>query len=222
MLKRLILAALLCAAPANAALFGTAEYRRDGGEPLMKWQAMMHRAPAPGCTPVRVADAQPFPDVAPSAGTPVLAVLTDCSHPKLDAAKVVAAALHEAPAARLATVNSAVNQLPYIEDRVNYGVDDYWAAPDEFFARGGDCEDFAIAKYVLLRRAGVPAESMRVVIVRDMALSTAHAILAVTVSGKTFILDNQDASVRPASAVAWRYQPVYSINETGWWLHMPA
>ena len=124
--------------------------------------------------------------------------------------------------AQLSTVNGAVNRLPYIEDRANYGVDDYWAAPDEFFARGGDCEDFAIAKYVLLRRAGVAAEAMRVVIVHDLALSAAHAILAVTLAGKTYILDNQDADVRPASAVAWRYQPVYSINETGWWLHMPA
>ena len=73
---------------------------------------------------------------------------------------------------------------------------------------------------MLLRRAGVAAGDMRVVVVRDTDLGTSHAILAVNVDGADYILDNQIPEVRLASAVR-RYQPVYSINETGWWLHMP-
>lgn len=219
MLRRLILVALLCAAPARAGLFGTAEYRRDAGEPTANWNAMMAREAQPGCAPVRVAAAGPFPDVSPGGYAPAHQV-SGCGRPKLDSGRLVAVLAHEGGLARLATVNRAVNRVPYVEDRANYGVDDYWASLDEFLTRGGDCEDYAIAKYMLLRRAGVAAGAMRVVVVRDLALSASHAILAVTIAGRAYILDNQAADVKPASAVA-RYQPVYSINETGWWLHMP-
>ena len=44
-------------------------------------------------------------------------------------------------------VNAYVNGFAYIEDNNNWNKSDYWATPAEFFARGGDCEDFAFAKY---------------------------------------------------------------------------
>ena len=219
MLRHLLLMALLCAAPAKAGLFGTAEYAREAGAPAENWRAMEAREARPGCAPLQIAEARPFPDVAPGGYAP-LRQISGCGRPKLDAAKLVATARREPMLGRLATINGAVNRVPYVDDRANYGLEDYWASLDEFLARGGDCEDYAIAKYMLLRRAGVPAEAMRVVVVRDLALSTSHAILAVTVAGRTYILDNQSPTVKPAAQVA-RYQPVYSINETGWWLHMP-
>ncbi|MBM3489300.1 MAG: hypothetical protein FJX68_02450 [Alphaproteobacteria bacterium] len=37
------------------------------------------------------------------------------------------------------------------------GVEDYWATLAEFFDKHGDREDYAIAKYLTLKAAGVPA-----------------------------------------------------------------
>ena len=48
---------------------------------------------------------------------------------------------------KMAQLNSFFNTFPKIEDIENYGNSDYWATPKEFIEKGGDCEDFAIAKY---------------------------------------------------------------------------
>ena len=65
-------------------------------------------------------------------------------------------------------VNAMMNAQPYVEDIDNYHVSDYWADPLEFLAKGGDCEDYAIAKYASLRMLGVPDDHMRLAIVKDM------------------------------------------------------
>jgi predicted transglutaminase-like cysteine proteinase len=95
---------------------------------------------------------------------------------------------------------------------------DYWATPLEFLARSGDCEDFAIAKYQVLRALGVPIDDMRIVIVNDRARRATHAVLAVYVDGRPLILDNLRNDVVAADLIG-DYEPVYSINEQGWWLH---
>jgi predicted transglutaminase-like cysteine proteinase len=124
----------------------------------------------------------------------------------------------QSPARQLEAVNRFVNQVPHVDDRVNYGVDDHWATPSEFFARGGDCEDFAIAKYVSLRELGWPPSQMRLVIVTDTARGIAHAVLVVFVNGRAHVLDNQLGGVTPADSIR-NYRPIYSISEAGWWSH---
>jgi len=118
----------------------------------------------------------------------------------------------------LEAVNEYMNKSPYIVDPVNWGIPDYWATPDEFFLKDGDCEDYAISKYITLKRLGVPIESMRLVILQDENLRTAHAVLAVESEGESYILDNQIDAVMPHGQIL-HYRPVYSINENGWWLH---
>lgn len=118
----------------------------------------------------------------------------------------------------LHAVNEYMNKAPYILDPVNWGIPDYWATPDEFFLKDGDCEDYAISKYITLKRLGVPMESMRLVILQDENLRIAHAVLSVESEGETYILDNQIDAVLPHGQIL-HYRPVYSINETGWWLH---
>jgi len=120
--------------------------------------------------------------------------------------------------AELREINTEMNKRPYVPDAVNWSLPDYWATPFEFLQKGGDCEDFAIAKYMALRDLGVPVASMRVVVLNDLNLGIAHAVLAVYVDGNPYILDNQISKVVPASSIH-HYQPVYSINESGWWLH---
>lgn len=120
---------------------------------------------------------------------------------------------------QMRAVNDFFNAVKYIEDTDNWGLDDYWATPYEFMARGGDCEDYAIAKYISLKRLGVPEKHMRIVIVQDYNLNgTVHAILEVKVDGKPYILDNQATRVIAESKI-YHYQPVYAINEKAWWAY---
>lgn len=118
-------------------------------------------------------------------------------------------------------VNKYVNStVRYVEDKNNYGVSDYWATPDEFFARNaGDCEDFAIAKYAALKALGVPEERMRLTILQDTKKGIPHAILVVYTDEGPMLLDNQIKNAVPASTVA-HYRPIYSINQNSWWRHM--
>jgi predicted transglutaminase-like cysteine proteinase len=115
-------------------------------------------------------------------------------------------------------VNTLVNKTQYIEDTQNYGQSDYWATPIEFFTRGGDCEDFAIAKYVSLRALGVPENRMRIAIVQDLQKNIPHAVLIVYADEGAVVLDNQNKRVVAANAIN-HYKPIFSINRTAWWLH---
>ena len=120
---------------------------------------------------------------------------------------------------QLALLNVYVNRYPYVEDQANWRQLDYWATPLQFLARsGGDCEDFAIVKYLALRELGMDVDDLRIVIVRDHARGIAHAVLAVYVDGRPLILDNQRDDVVVADLIP-DYVPVYSLNERGWWLH---
>jgi adhesin transport system outer membrane protein len=61
---------------------------------------------------------------------------------------------------RLTRTNAFFNQLAFAEDGEQFGSRDYWATPLEFLGRGrGDCEEFAIAKYVTLVKGGVALQA---------------------------------------------------------------
>ncbi len=115
-------------------------------------------------------------------------------------------------------VNAMMNKKKYIVDSKNWGKSDYWATPIEFMARGGDCEDFAIAKYAALRALGVPENRMRIAIVQDEIKNMPHAILIVYSEKGPMVLDNQIKEMRSAKRIS-HYKPIYSINRTAWWLH---
>ncbi len=115
-------------------------------------------------------------------------------------------------------VNTMMNAKRYVSDSSNYGQNDYWATPVEFLKRGGDCEDYAIAKYTALRMLGVPEDRMRIAIVQDQQKNIPHAILIVYTDQGAMILDNQIKSAVSASSVR-HYKPIFSINQNAWWLH---
>lgn len=115
-------------------------------------------------------------------------------------------------------VNSYINSTRYIEDKNNYGKSDYWATPVEFLSKGGDCEDYAVAKYASLRALGFSTDQLRIAIVQDKIKNIAHALLIVYTDEGAFVLDNQNQRVEAAENVS-RYKPVFSINSQNWWLH---
>lgn len=128
--------------------------------------------------------------------------------------------LEDKPVKRqLDAVNTFFNAIPYVEDSDNYGMTDYWQTPYEMMKRGGDCEDYAIAKYISLKRLGVAESKMRIMIVQDNNLGgIMHAILEVKIDGATYLLDNQASKVTTANKV-FHYRPIYAINTQAWWAY---
>lgn len=119
---------------------------------------------------------------------------------------------------KLKKVNRFLNEEPYITDPENWGMPDYWETPYEFNLKDGDCEDYAISKYMSLKALGVPAEDMRIVVLKDENLRIHHAVLAVYRDDEIFILDNQIPQVMSHDRIV-HYTPIYSINEEYWWRH---
>jgi predicted transglutaminase-like cysteine proteinase len=138
--------------------------------------------------------------------------------PSPEVERIAAAAAGLAPVVQLQAVNTRVNRVPARDDRANYGVDDYWATPQEFFRNGGDCEDYAIAKYAVLERLGWPRARMWVVVLRETVISPVHAVLMVEHDGSLWTLDNLGDRVFEHGRIGY-YRPAYSLNRFGIWSH---
>lgn len=120
--------------------------------------------------------------------------------------------------AQIRAVNRYANQFAYRVDSRNYGQRDYWATPREFFAKGGDGEEYAIVKYLTFKALGWRQRNLRLVVVIDQRKQMAHAILVVHHNGRRYVLDNRLADVLRDTQFK-HYRPVYSINERHWWFH---
>lgn len=118
--------------------------------------------------------------------------------------------------ARIGVINRAINlAIIPTSDLVQWGVVDRWSAPLETFTtRRGDCEDYAIAKYVALRAAGVAPGDIKLVVVRNTDISENHAVVAVRLDGAWVILDNRSLALVPDREM-WRATPVFEIDEDG-------
>jgi predicted transglutaminase-like cysteine proteinase len=90
-------------------------------------------------------------------------------------------------------VNDFFNKVSYASDKDNYGVIDYWATPFEFLSRNeGDCEDYAIAKYLLLKHLGINSNKMYLTYVNVIDYDASHMVLSYfeTQNSVPLILDN--------------------------------
>lgn len=125
------------------------------------------------------------------------------------------------PWIQLIEVNRRINRLVrYNSDQHRFGEADHWATPREFLTRrGGDCEDFALLKYVSLRELGFADRRMRLVVVRDTGRRQNHAVLSVSMPEGREILDSLDPAPRRHSTLT-QYVPRYSINGSGAWIHV--
>jgi len=118
--------------------------------------------------------------------------------------------------ARLGEINRAINlAIRPMTDLAQYGQIDVWSSPLDTFAHAaGDCEDYAIAKYVALRLAGVSADDLRLVVMRDTIRGDGHAVAAARLDGHWLMLDNnrmamvEDADMR-------NYRPLFVLDERG-------
>jgi len=116
-------------------------------------------------------------------------------------------------------VNRYINSRRYVEDRVNAGsaAGNQWETLTEFLQGGGDCEDFAVAKYFVLREFGIAADDMRIVVGREPERTTYHAMLAVRIDDAVWLLENDNSIKRNGNRDIDQF--VYAINERGIWDH---
>ncbi len=191
--------------------FNTTEVRSKNLKPFKKWRAALARYSKESAANTKV-------KCAPGDTMQI------CSYD--DWVKFLDTLKDKPPLVQLNEVNNRMNKAKYITDKANWGKKDYWATPGEFMARFGDCEDYAILKYLSLRRLGWKESSLRVVAVKDLNLKVGHAVLIVLFkhpkTGKILplLLDNQIKKIANAANVR-HYQPVFSLNKYFWWRHTP-
>jgi predicted transglutaminase-like cysteine proteinase len=116
-------------------------------------------------------------------------------------------------------VNGFFNGWPSKKDTNTYGKEEHWATPEEFVRNnGGDCEDYAVVKYMALRNFGVPAENMWMLLVYDRGRSAYHAVLAVYAGDRLFMLDNLSRPsylLIPEAVFLKTFTPLVAVNENG-------
>ena len=121
--------------------------------------------------------------------------------------------------ARVDAVNSVLNLLTYTNDDKKYGKADYWATPKESLLNdGGDCEDFAITKYFVLRNLGVDESKLQMMYTNVPSAGEAHMVLTYQPenSSSPLVLDNMKNEVLPTTE-RLDLVPIYSFNREGIW-----
>ena len=116
---------------------------------------------------------------------------------------------------KVGAVNRFFNQLEYASDLSIWGKKDYWASRLEFLGKGrGDCEDFAVAKFLTMVQVGVPKEKVFLTYVKAIGFPEA-AHLVVTYYSRPgtvpLVLDNYMKKIVPATKRT-DLIPVYSFT----------
>ena len=124
------------------------------------------------------------------------------------------------PVEQLKAVNRYVNRrVEFEDDQRHFGKPDVWSSANETFRSGrGDCEDYAIAKYQMLRAAGFSSRDLYLVIVRDLVRRADHAVLVARAAGHMFVLDNGGDQVLDSETIS-DYRPVLTFASSGEWTH---
>ena len=114
-----------------------------------------------------------------------------CPGPAQRLLEIIETARAKKGSARIGEVNRALNLLiVYTSDFVQHGLDDVWTPPLLTLASGrGDCEDFALAKYLALLELGVRSVDLRLVIL-ETKFQRQHAVLATRLNQGWVMLDN--------------------------------
>jgi len=118
--------------------------------------------------------------------------------------------------ARIAQINRVINaSIRYTSDEEQFGMPDVWTAPLATLGSGrGDCEDYAIAKYVALRDAGFAAEDLRLLIVHDRNARQDHAVASVRQGGQWLMLDNRH-DILLEQKDARHFVPLFALDRDG-------
>ncbi len=118
--------------------------------------------------------------------------------------------------ARVGLINRAANlAIRPISDDKQWGVADRWSDPFEtLLSSRGDCEDYAIVKYAALLEAGVPANDVKIVILKNRFPDEYHAVAAARVNDEWLILDNRTHTLVRDTDIT-RTTPVFVLDHKG-------
>ena len=95
------------------------------------------------------------------------------------------------------------------------GEEDVWSSPLTTLGIGaGDCEDYAIAKFIALQEAGVSPDDLRIVVLQDNFRGEDHAVVAARLDGNWLILDNRHMAMVEDRQMR-NFQPVFLIDHDG-------
>jgi hypothetical protein len=83
-----------------------------------------------------------------------------------------------------------------------------------FSSNAGDCEDYAIAKYVALQEIGIAEDDLRLVVIHDRDSNFDHAVAAVRYDGSWLILDNRTLDMRHDAELT-EFEPLFAIDREG-------
>jgi len=114
----------------------------------------------------------------------------------------------------------ANREVAYASDDAHWGKNDYWATPLESLQTGaGDCEDYVILKYFMLRAMGVDEDKLRLMYVRALTQNEPHMVLTYTEKPGQYplVLDNINPKILPANKRS-DLRPVYAFNASGLWM----
>ncbi len=121
---------------------------------------------------------------------------------------------------KLQQVNDFFNQIRFVDDARHWQKEDYWATPLELLTtNGGDCEDFAIAKYFTLLKLGVNEYKLRMTYVTATHYNQPHMVLTYFTAPNAvpLVLDNLNRQILPATQRD-DLVPIYSFNGSGLWI----
>ena len=123
---------------------------------------------------------------------------------------------------KLRLVNDFFNRIRYVSDLEHWGVEDFWATPAELLAsNGGDCEDYAIAKYFTLVAMHVDPNKLKITYVKARVNNKmiAHMVLTYYTQPNAvpLVLDSLNKQIRPATQRP-DLTPVYAFNGDGLWI----
>ena len=187
------------ALPPGAIPFGLAATRMTGGDVAGKWQAVTAQIAADN---EMLAHCRVAGMACPPAARKFLAIVQQ--------------GRAASGRARIGIINRAINlAIEPMSDLAQWGVADRWSPPLETFASGrGDCEDYAIAKYVALTAAGLASADVKLVIVHNTAADEDHAVVAVRLDGDWIMLDNRWLTLVTDSAMR-RAVPLFVLDDDG-------
>lgn len=199
--------ALIAGEPAGAAAQGESG---DGGPPPLAEAGPI----APGRMlaigrPERIFAGPRF-----QAGLAALLGREEIRDPQWDALVRLLAALPEA--ARPGVLAAWLASRPYVADRQLRGTEDHWDSLAGFLAHGGDCEEFAIAAYRLMRDSGLDDDALVIVLASPDGPGADHAYLLARIGGRVVTIDPLATRLNTAQGPPPR--PVVAFNADQVWL----
>lgn len=112
-------------------------------------------------------------------------------------------------------VNSRINRaVRPVSDLQQYRIAERWALPTK---RGGDCEDYALAKKRELIAAGFAPQSLLIATVLDRK-GGSHAVLVLRTGAQDLVLDNLTSTIKPWQKTGYTFLRLQNPENPRQWV----